>query len=75
MQDPKRHAVAAFKSFNFFTLAAGDSYNDTAMLSEADAGFFFCPPEQLPREFPQFPVTLSYQELRERFAMAGQFAV
>lgn len=75
MQDPKRHAVAAFKSLNFFTLAAGDSYNDTAMLSEADAGFFFCPPKQLPREFPQFPVTLSYQELRERFAMAGQFAV
>lgn len=74
MQDPKRHAVAAFKSLNFFTLAAGDSYNDTAMLGEADAGFFFCPPKQLPREFPQFPVTLSYQELQERFAMAGQFA-
>lgn len=75
MQDPKRHAVAAFKSLNFFTLAAGDSYNDTAMLGEADAGFFFCPPKQLPREFPQFPVTLSYQELQERFAMTGQFAV
>lgn len=75
MQDPKRHAVAAFHSLNFFTLAAGDSYNDTAMLGEADAGFFFCPPEQLPKEFPQFPVTLSYQELQERLAMAGQFAV
>lgn len=75
MQDPKRYAVAAFKSLNFFTLAAGDSYNDTAMLGEADAGFFFCPPKQLPREFPQFPVTLSYQELQERFAMAGQFTV
>ncbi|MGC4097726.1 MAG: bifunctional phosphoserine phosphatase/homoserine phosphotransferase ThrH [Nitrospira sp.] len=75
MQDPKRHAVAAFKSLNFFTLAAGDSYNDTAMLGEADAGFFFCPPTQLPREFPQFPVTLSYQELQGRLAMAGTFTV
>jgi len=73
MADPKRHAVAAFKSLNFLTMAAGDSYNDTAMLGEADAGFFFCPPEQLPKEFPQFPVTQTYTELRDRFASAGNF--
>ncbi len=71
MQDPKKHAVAALKSLNFFTMAAGDSYNDTAMLSEADAGFFFCPPEHLPKEFPNFPVTQTYAELQERFAKAG----
>src|SRR6186997_240091 len=35
MQDPKKHAVAALKALNFFTMAAGDSYNDTAMLGEA----------------------------------------
>lgn len=67
MTDPKRHAVAAFKSLNFRTIAAGDSYNDTAMLAEADAGFFFRPPEHLPKEFPQFPVTNAYSELQLRF--------
>jgi phosphoserine/homoserine phosphotransferase len=73
MQDPKKHAVAAFKGLNFFAMAAGDSYNDTAMLKEADAGLFFRPPEHLPKEFPQFPVTQTYGELQERFAKTGQF--
>jgi phosphoserine / homoserine phosphotransferase len=73
MQDPKKHAVAALKSLNFFTLAAGDSYNDIAMLNEADAGFFFRPPDHLPKEFPRFSVTQNYGELQERFAQAGSF--
>jgi phosphoserine/homoserine phosphotransferase len=71
MQHQKKHSVAAFKALNFFTMAAGDAYNDTAMLGEADAGFFFCPPEHLPKEFPQFPVTRTYAELQARFAAAG----
>ncbi|MDF0664608.1 MAG: bifunctional phosphoserine phosphatase/homoserine phosphotransferase ThrH [Nitrospira sp.] len=73
MQDPKKHAVAALKALNFFTMAAGDSYNDTAMLAEADAGFFFRPPDHLPQEFPRFPVTQQYGELQERLAQTGQF--
>jgi len=71
MQNQKKHSVAAFKSLNFFTMAAGDAYNDTAMLAEADAGFFFRPPDHLPKEFPQFPVTQTYAELQGRFAQAG----
>lgn len=71
MQNQKKHSVAAFKSLNFFTMAAGDAYNDTAMLGEADAGFFFRPPDHLPKEFPQFPVTHTYGELQERLAKAG----
>jgi phosphoserine / homoserine phosphotransferase len=71
MQNQKKHSVAAFKALNFFTMAAGDAYNDTAMLGEADAGFFFRPPEHLPTEFPQFPVTRTYGELEARFAAAG----
>jgi phosphoserine/homoserine phosphotransferase len=63
--------VAAFKLLNFYVLAAGDAYNDTAMLGEAHAGFFFCPPEHLPKEFPQFPVTNTYGELQARFTEAG----
>jgi phosphoserine / homoserine phosphotransferase len=75
MLNPKKHAVASFKALNFFTMAAGDSYNDTTMLSEADAGFFFRPPEHLPKEFPMFPVTQTYGELQERFAKAGNFTL
>jgi phosphoserine/homoserine phosphotransferase len=71
MQNQKKHSVAAFKSLNFFTMAAGDAYNDTAMLGEADAGFFFRPPDHLPKEFPQFPVTQTYSELQERLTKAG----
>jgi len=72
MENPKRHAVASLKALKFFTMAAGDSYNDTAMLGEADVGFFFRPPDHLPKEFPQFPVAQTYGELQERFSRAGQ---
>ncbi|GKS59908.1 phosphoserine phosphatase ThrH [Nitrospira sp.] len=72
MPNQKKHSVAAFKSLNFFTLAAGDAYNDTAMLGEAHAGFFFRPPEHLPKEFPQFPVTQTYPQLQDRFSAAAK---
>jgi phosphoserine/homoserine phosphotransferase len=71
MQNQKKHSVASFKSLNFHVLAAGDAYNDTAMLGEAHAGFFFRPPDHLPNEFPQFPVTKTYGELQACFARAG----
>lgn len=64
MPDQKREAVKRLKELNFQVVAAGDSYNDTAMLREAHWGIFFCPPESVVREFPQFPVTRSYGELR-----------
>ena len=63
MKDHKRCAVQAFKALNFKTIAAGDSYNDVAMLSEAHAGIFVHPPANVAAEFPQFPVTQSYAEL------------
>jgi phosphoserine/homoserine phosphotransferase len=66
-QDGKRQAVRAFHQLNFRVVAAGDSYNDTAMLSEADAGILFRPPDNVVEEFPQFPVTRSYEELRGEF--------
>jgi len=69
----RNHSVAAFKSLNFHVLAAGDAYNDTAMLGEAHAGFFFPSPDHLPKEFPQFPVTRTYGELQACFARAGNF--
>lgn len=60
----KRKAVEAFRSLGFRTAAVGDSYNDTAMLSAADQGILFRPPDNVMRDFPQFPVTRSYAELR-----------
>jgi phosphoserine/homoserine phosphotransferase len=69
--DGKRKAAAALRSLNFQIVAAGDSYNDTTMLAEADAGILFRPPDNVAREFPQFPVTRSYEDLREAFAAAA----
>jgi len=62
--DQKRQAVLALKGLNFQVIAAGDSYNDTAMLGAADAGFFIHPPESIVAQFPQFAVTRSFDELR-----------
>ena len=70
--DGKTKAVAALKSLNFRVIASGDSYNDTGMLMAADAGIFFQPPESITREFPQFPVTRTYDELQRAFEETRQ---
>ena len=70
MPEQKREAVKRFREMNFTVVAAGDSYNDTAMLGEAHAGILFHPPENVIREFPQFPVTLNYDELRSEIDQA-----
>lgn len=61
--DPKRASVKAFHSLHYNVTAAGDSYNDVAMLEEADQGYFFCAPDNVIQQFPQYPVTTSYDEL------------
>ena len=75
MPDQKREAVRRFKELNFKVVAAGDSYNDTAMLGEAHGGILFHPPENVVREFPQYPVVRDYGSLRveidKAFAKAG----
>ena len=69
--DPKRQAVRALKQLAFRVIATGDSYNDTTMLGEADAGILFRPPENVIREFPQFPVANDYDEARTLWARAS----
>lgn len=71
-RDGKRRAVEALRSLEFRVIAAGDSYNDTTMLGEADAGILFRPPDNVAREFSQFPVTRSYDELRDAFVRASR---
>jgi phosphoserine/homoserine phosphotransferase len=75
MPDQKRESVRAFRSLNFRVIAAGDSYNDTTMLGAADRGILFCPPDNVIAEFPQFPVTTSYDELRAAFESAAESLV
>lgn len=70
--DPKRASVQALHGLNFRVIAAGDSYNDTTMLSEADAGILFCAPDNVIAEFPQFPSVNDYEALRAAFREASQ---
>jgi len=73
MPDQKRHAVEALRGLEYRVVAAGDSYNDTAMLAAADAGVLFRAPANVRAEFPQFPAEESYEGLRLRIeaALAG----
>jgi phosphoserine / homoserine phosphotransferase len=62
--DQKTKAVKALQSLNFQVISAGDSYNDTGMLQQADGGILFCPPENVIKDFPQFPVAKNYAEFK-----------
>ncbi len=64
MPEQKRAAVQAFKALRFRVIAAGDSYNDTAMLREAHAGILFRPPQNVVAQFPEFPAVHDYPALR-----------
>jgi phosphoserine / homoserine phosphotransferase len=61
--DQKREAVSALKSLHYKVIAAGDSFNDTAMLAEADVGILFHAPENIKQQFPQFPAVETYGDL------------
>ncbi len=69
--NPKRQSVLAFKSLYYRVIAAGDSYNDTTMLAEADAGILFHAPENVIREFPQFPAVQTFDDLKKEFIKAS----
>ena len=60
----KRRAAQSLRQLNFKIIGMGDSYNDINLLKEADTGILFRPPENVVREFPQFPVTHDYAELK-----------
>jgi phosphoserine/homoserine phosphotransferase len=66
-EHPKRTAVIALKSLSYFVAAAGDSFNDTAMLAEAHAGFLFHAPDHIKKQFPQFQAFEEYGDLRQAF--------
>ena len=63
ISDQKKAAVAALRRMNYNVIAAGDSYNDTAMLKEADVGLLFRAPENVKQDFPQFKAVETYGDL------------
>jgi phosphoserine/homoserine phosphotransferase len=65
LSEQKQKAVAAFKLLNYNVIAAGDSFNDTAMLIEAHTGFLFRAPDNVKKQFPQFKAVEEYSELSE----------
>ncbi|MGE0373190.1 MAG: bifunctional phosphoserine phosphatase/homoserine phosphotransferase ThrH [Gammaproteobacteria bacterium] len=68
--NPKQNAVMGFKAMQFKVVATGDSYNDVPMLTTADRSWFFCPPDNVCRDYPEIPPVRSYDELREALRVA-----
>lgn len=70
-KDPKRESIKAFHGLNYRCIAAGDSYNDTTMLSEAEVGVLFHAPDNVIAEFPQFPAVHTFEDLKKEFIKAS----
>jgi phosphoserine / homoserine phosphotransferase len=64
-KDPKRKTVEALQSMNYKVISFGDSYNDCSMLSQAEVGILFNPPDNVVKDYPQFPVTHNYEEIKK----------
>ncbi|TNC83178.1 MAG: bifunctional phosphoserine phosphatase/homoserine phosphotransferase ThrH [Oleiphilus sp.] len=71
-KDPKRQSVRAFQLLNYRVIAAGDSYNDTTMLSQAEAGILFKAPRNVIEEFPQYPAVHDYEDLKQEILKASE---
>lgn len=71
-KDPKRQSVRAFQLLNYRVIAAGDSYNDTTMLAQAESGILFHAPHNVIAEFPQFPAVQTFDDLKREFVRASQ---
>ncbi len=68
IRDMKKKTVQAFKEMNYIVIAVGDSYNDMDMLIEANQGILFRPPENIIKEFSQFPTVIEYSDLKKRLS-------
>ena len=69
--DAKTKAVKSLQGLNLKVIAAGDSYNDTTMLAEADVGILFHAPKKVIDEFPQFPAVNDFEALKKEFIKAS----
>jgi len=64
--DGKKKVALALKTLNYRVIAIGDSYNDITMLKAADHAILYCPPDNVKKEYTEFPVALNYDELKQR---------
>ena len=71
-RDPKRQSVRALQLLNYRVIAAGDSYNDTTMLAQAEQGILFHAPQNVIEEFPQYPAVHTYDDLKKAFINASE---
>jgi phosphoserine/homoserine phosphotransferase len=71
-EDPKRASVKALHTLNYRVIAAGDSYNDTTMLGEADVGILIHAPQNVIDEFPQFRSVPDLETLKQAFVEASE---
>ena len=55
--------VQALQSVGFETIAAGDSYNDLAMIQASKAGFLFRSTERIKQDHPELPAFEEYSDL------------
>ncbi|MDO5547366.1 MAG: bifunctional phosphoserine phosphatase/homoserine phosphotransferase ThrH [Eubacteriales bacterium] len=63
IEDSKLSTVRALQSIGYETIAAGDSYNDLAMIQASKAGFLFKSTEKIKADHPELPAFASYDEL------------
>ncbi len=70
--DPKREVVKAFQGLKYKVIGIGDSYNDMGMIQQAEAGILYCPPENVIRDYPKYPVTRNYEELLKKIDEASE---
>jgi phosphoserine / homoserine phosphotransferase len=75
VSEQKQKSVAALKLLNYHVIAGGDSFNDTAMLMEANVGLLFRAPANVRRQFPQFPAVETYTDLMRLIREAVEAAL
>ncbi|MHC1707054.1 MAG: bifunctional phosphoserine phosphatase/homoserine phosphotransferase ThrH [Bacteroidales bacterium] len=68
--DPKRKVAEAFQGLKYRVVGIGDSYNDMGMIQQAEVGILFRPPDNVIRDYPMYPVTRNYEELKENIFKA-----
>ncbi len=62
VKESKLTSVRALQQMGFDTIAAGDSYNDLAMIQASRAGFLFRSTEQIKKDYPSIPAFEEYDD-------------
>ena len=63
IENSKLSTVRALQSIGYETIAAGDSYNDLAMIQASKAGFLFRSTEKIKQDYPELPAFDDFDDL------------